>query len=191
MTRFRLGSVPLAIMDISYYNRLSISAPEISGKWGIGLLPGTIKEDGSIDHSIPVTTSSSAIIKPTVEKNQSQNESWEFIKWWISADVQTGYAREMEAVLGSSGRYMVANLESFKQASWPVEVSAVLDESLDWLREIRQIPGSYLTGRNLENAFYAVINDISLDRLDTLAGYVESVDAEITKKREEYGLETE
>ena len=57
--------------------------------------------------------------------------------------------------------------------------------------EIRQIPGSYLTGRNLENAFYAVINDISLDRLDTLAGYVESVDAEITKKREEYGLETE
>lgn len=191
VTRFRLGSVPLAIMDISYYNRLSISAPEISGKWGIGLLPGTIKEDGSIDHSIPVTTSSSAIIKPTVEKNQSQNESWEFIKWWISADVQTGYAREMEAVLGSSGRYMVANLESFKQASWPVEVSAVLDESLDWLREIRQIPGSYLTGRNLENAFYAVINDISLDRLDTLAGYVESVDAEITKKREEYGLETE
>lgn len=191
VTRFRLGSVPLAIMDISYYNRLSISAPEISGKWGIGLVPGTIKEDGTIDHSIPVTTSSAAMIKSTVEKNNSQNESWEFIKWWVSPDVQTGYAREMEAVLGSSGRYMVANLESFDQISWPVEVSEVLDESLGWLREIRQVPGSYLTGRNLENAFYAVINDISLDPLDTLAGYVESLDVEITKKREEYGLETE
>ena len=191
MTRFRLGSVPLAIMDISNYNTLSVSAPEISGKWGISLVPGTRQEDGTVDHSIPVTTSSVVMIKPTVERDNTMNEAWEFIKWWVSADVQTGYAREMEAVLGSSGRYMVANLESFKQTSWPVEIAAVLDDSLDWLREIRQIPGSYLTGRNLENAFYAVINDISLDPLDTLAGYVESIDAEIIKKREEYGLETE
>lgn len=191
VTRFRLGSVPLAIMDISYYNTLSISAPEISGKWGIALVPGTVKEDGTVDHSIPVTTSSVVMIKPTVERRGSQDASWKFIKWWISADVQSGYAREMEAVLGSSGRYMVSNLESFHQTSWPVEVQAVLEESLGWLREIRQIPGSYLCGRNLDNAFYAVVNDISLDPLDTLAGYVESLDIEITRKREEYGLETE
>ncbi len=190
VTRFRLGSVPLAIMDISNYNTLSVSAPEISGKWGISLVPGTRREDGTVDHSIPVTTSSVVMIKPTVERDGTMNEAWEFIKWWVSADVQTGYAREMEAVLGSSGRYMVANLESFEQTSWPVEIAAVLDDSLYWLREIRQIPGSYLTGRNLENAFYAVINDISLDPLDTLAGYVESIDAEIIKKRQEYGLDT-
>lgn len=191
VTRFRLGSVPMAIMDISYYNTLSISAPEISGKWGIALVPGTVQEDGTVDHSIPVTTSAVVMVKSTVERNHSEDASWEFIKWWLSADVQTGYAREMEAVLGSSGRYMVANLESFGKTSWPVEVSAVMDESLEWLREIRQIPGSYLCGRNLDNAFYAVINDISLDPLDTLAGYVESLDVEITKKRLEYGLETE
>ena len=191
VTRFRLGSVPLAIMDISNYNTLSVSAPEISGKWGVSLVPGTVQEDGTVDHSIPVVTSAAVMIKPTVERDNTANEAWEFIKWWVSQDVQTNYAREMEAVLGSSGRYMVANLDSFGQTSWPVDVAAVLDESLLWLREVRQIPGSYLTGRNLENAFYAVINDISLDELDTLAGQVESIDAEITKKREEYGLETE
>ena len=191
VTRFRLGSVPLAIMDISYYNTLSISAPEISGKWGIALVPGTVQEDGSVDHSIPVTTSSVLMIKSTVERNHSQDASWEFLKWWLSADVQTGYAREMEAVLGSSGRYMVANLESFARTSWPVDVANVLNESLGWLREVRQIPGSYLCGRNLDNAFYAVINDISLNPLDTLAEYTESLDVEITRKRVEYGLETE
>ncbi len=191
VTRFRLGSVPIAIMDISYYNSLSISAPEISGKWGVALVPGTMKEDGTVDHSIPVTTSSVVMIKSTVERNHSEEACWEFLKWWLSADVQTGYAREMEAVLGSSGRYMVANLESFKQTSWPVEIQEVLNESLGWLREVRQIPGSYLCGRNLENAFYSVINDISLDVLDTLAGQVESLDTEITRKRVEYGLETE
>lgn len=191
VTRFRLGSVPLAIMDISNYNTLSISAPEISGKWGVSLVPGTKKEDGTVDHSVPVTTSSVVMIKSTVERRHSQEASWKFLKWWLSADVQSGYAREMEAVLGSSGRYMVANLESFAHTSWPVEVYNVLEESLGWLREIRQIPGSYLCGRNLDNAFYAVVNDNSLDLLDTLAGYVESLDVEITRKRVEYGLETE
>lgn len=156
-----------------------------------GYLTADVQEDGTVDHSIPVVTSAAVMIKPTVERDNTANEAWEFIKWWVSQDVQTNYAREMEAVLGSSGRYMVANLDSFDQTSWPVEVAAVLKESLGWLREVRQIPGSYLTGRNLENAFYSVINDISLDQLDTLAGQVESIDAEITKKREEYGLETE
>ncbi|MCD8023001.1 MAG: extracellular solute-binding protein [Lachnospiraceae bacterium] len=191
VTRFRLGSVPIAIMDISYYNTLTVSAPEIDGKWGIALIPGTEQEDGTIDHSVPVTTSAVMMIKSSVEKNDSADASWEFIKWWLSSDVQTSYSREMEAVLGSSGRYMVSNLTSFSQISWSADVAAVLEESLEWIREVRQIPGSYLTGRNLENAFYAVINDTSLDSTDTLSEYVESIDREITKKREEYGLETE
>ena len=70
-----MGSVPLAIIDISNYNTLSISAPEISGKWGIGLVPGTVQEDGTVDHSIPVTTSAVAMIKSTVERNKSQDAS--------------------------------------------------------------------------------------------------------------------
>lgn len=191
VTRFRLGSVPIAIMDISYYNRLSISAPEISGKWGIAMIPGTEQEDGSIDHSVPVSVSGISMIKSTVEREDTAQEAWEFIKWWVSADVQTGYAREMESVLGSSGRYMVANLESFEKVSWSAQVASVLEDCLPWLREVRQIPGSYLTGRNIENAFYAVINDTSLEPMDELAEQVEGVEREIMRKREEYGLETE
>ncbi len=189
VTRFRLGSVPIAIMDISYYNRLSISAPEINGKWSIALVPGTVQEDGTIDHSVPVTTSAAMIIKDSAIKNDTAEESWEFLKWWVSADTQSSYASEMEAVLGSSGRYMVANLDSFERVSWSSDVAAVLNDSLEWLREVRQIPGCYLTGLNLDNAFYQVINNSTDEPIDVITEYNENLNEEIAKKRSEFGLD--
>ena len=189
VTRFRLGSVPIAIMDISSYNSLSISAPEINGKWSISLVPGTLQEDGTIDHTLPVTTSAAMIIKDTVEKYDREDEAWEFIKWWVSGDTQTNYAAEMEAVLGSSGRYMVANLESFDKIFWPVDVMNVLQDSLPWLREIKQIPGGYLTGRNLNNAFYQVLENATDRPIDVITEYNETLNEEIAKKRSEFGMD--
>ncbi len=189
VTRFRLGSVPIAIMDISNYNTLSISAPEIAGKWSIALVPGTERADGTVDHSTPLTTSAAMIVKDTVEKSGNANDAWEFLKWWTSQNTQTTYATEMEAVLGSSGRYMVSNLESFKVVSWSSDVAHVLEDSLPWLREVRQIPGCYLTGRNLSNAFYYAISNTAEKPIDIISEYNETLNAEIEKKRSEFGLE--
>lgn len=189
VTRFRLGSVPIAIMDISYYNRLSISAPEIAGKWSVALVPGTVQKDGTVDHSTPVVTSAAMIIKDSVEKNKNADASWEFLKWWTSAETQSSYSTEMETVLGSSGRYMVSNIEAFENASWSVDVAEVLNDSLQWLREIRQLPGGYMTGLNLDNAFYQVINNSTDEPIDVITEYNESLNAEIEKKRSEFGLD--
>ncbi len=189
ITRFRLGSVPIAIMDISNYNSLSISAPEINGKWSIGLVPGTLQEDGTIDHTIPAVTSSVVMIKDTVEKNNSKDKAWEFIKWWVSGETQNNYGTEMEAVLGSSARYMVANLEAFDKVFWSVDIMKVLQESLPWLREIKQVPGGYLTGRNLSNAFYQVIENATDRPIDVITEYNESLNEEIAKKRSEFGMD--
>lgn len=191
VTRFRLGEVPLAIMDFTNYNKLSVSAPEIAGKWSVALMPGTEQADGSIDHSLPVTTSASVMIRNTVEKHKSQNESWEFMKWWTSSEIQTSYAREMESILGSSGRYPVANLESFHKVPWQTDILNVLTDSLVFLREVRQIPGSYITGRYLENAFYEIINTKTADEIDVLFEYNDKVSEEIKNKLKEFGLETE
>lgn len=191
VTRFRLGEVPLAIMDFTYYNRLSVSAPEINGKWSIAVIPGTKDQTGEVDYSLPVTTSASVIIKNSVEKHQTQQEAWEFLKWWTSAEIQTDYAREMEAVLGSSGRYPVANLESFQNVAWRTDILNVLTEELNWLREVRQVPGSYITGRYIENAFYEIVNDQTSDPIDVMYEYNTKMTEEIQNKLREFGIETE
>lgn len=43
--------MPLAIASYSVYSQLSGAAPEIKGMWGMTQIPGTRREDGSIDRT--------------------------------------------------------------------------------------------------------------------------------------------
>ena len=38
--------------------------------------------------------------------------SWEFLKWWMSADVQSAFAKEMETILGPAAKQPTANMEA-------------------------------------------------------------------------------
>ncbi|MBQ4156577.1 MAG: extracellular solute-binding protein [Clostridia bacterium] len=189
ITRFRLGEVPIGIVDLSTYTRLAVSAPEIRGAWSIEKVPGTRQDDGSIAYASPCVTGGAMIIKNTAIKNETVDESWEFIKWWTKAETQTRYAQEMEAILGKAGRYQVANLESFEAVEWPLEIKAVLNDTLSTLHGIPQIPGGYITGRYLNNAFVTVITNYE-NAADTLYENVELIQEEIDAKRREFGLDT-
>ncbi|MBQ3080801.1 MAG: extracellular solute-binding protein [Clostridia bacterium] len=188
VTRFRLGEVPIGVVDLSTYTRLAVSAPEIRGVWGIAQVPGSRAADGSVVRSTPCVTGGAMIIKNAVELNDTKEESWEFIKWWTSGDTQTRYALEMEAVLGQAGRYLVANLDSFETVEWPLETKQVLNDALTTLRGIPQIPGGYITGRYLNNAFVTVITNYE-NAADTLYESVELINEEIDAKRKEFGLD--
>jgi ABC-type glycerol-3-phosphate transport system substrate-binding protein len=187
LTRFRTGAVPLAIVDFTYFNTLKASAPEIEGVWGISPIPGTLQVDGSIDRSTSSIVGASMIIKDTVEQNDTALEAWEFLKWWTGTEAQVTYAKELEAILGAAARYPVANLEAMTRLSWSEEELAVLKETVSWLRGIPQVPGGYITGRYIENAFLRVIDE-NLNPVDTLYSMNEYINQELKNKREEFGL---
>lgn len=187
LTRFRTGSVPLGIVDFTYYNTLKATAPEISGNWAIAPIPGTVQKDGTIDRSVASIVGASMIIKTTVDKKQTQNEAWEFLKWWTGSDAQVKYAKELEAVLGPAARYPVANIDAVSKLAWSAEDLAVLKETIASLRGIPQVPGGYITGRYIENAFLNVINNY-LNPVDTLYSMVEYVNQELYYKHKEFGI---
>jgi hypothetical protein len=92
----------------------------------------------------------------------------------------------MESVLGLAGRYPVANLEAFKRIGWGKEDLAVLTESLEWARAVPQVPGSYITGRAIDNAFVSVITeDQNMNPTDALYKACEEINAELEIKRKE------
>ena len=189
MPRFSYAEVPIGIVDLGTYNTLAVSAPEIRGSWTIARVPGTRQEDGTVRHDTPCVTSEAMIIKNMAEKNGTTDEAWSFIKWWTESTTQTAYAREMEAVLGTAGRYLVANLESYAAAVWPDNMQPAITKVLDDLHGIPQVPGGYITGRYLYNAFITVITEYE-NAADTLFECNEQIDKEITKKRREFGLAT-
>ncbi len=188
-TRFRKGEIPLAVVDYTYVNTLNVSAPEISGKWSIAKIPGTMKEDGSVDHSAACMIGTCFIVSSTVAKDGMANESWEFLKWWTSEETQTKYSTELKVENGEAAEFPVSNVNAIANGGLKEEFKQVVLSLLDDLRAEPQIPGGYITGRVIRNAFTSVVTD-NTDPVDTLYILLDDINKEIESKRTEFGLNT-
>ena len=183
--RFRTGECPIIIADYTDYNNFAVSAPDIAGLWDFTTVPGTEKEDGTIDKSTGCTGLASMIMSDT----SHPQECWQFLKWWTSAEVQIKYGREMESLMGSAARVPTANLEAFESMPWPVDTYESLKEAFDYVKGIPQVPGGYYSWRNVNNAFYTVTTETdTASPREELMDKVIYINAEITHKRQELGL---
>ncbi|WP_312102044.1 extracellular solute-binding protein [Lachnoclostridium sp.] len=183
VNRFRTGEMPIGFVDYNNFNTLVVFAPEIRGLWDFTLLPGTKVEDGTINRS-----TSGWGVASMVLKTEKQDASWEFFKWWCSAETQARFGRELESVMGASARYATANRTAFEQLSWSAANAVVLRQQWDSVVGTPEVPGGYYTSRHIINAVRKVINN-SEDTRETLLDYTRTINNEITKKRKEFGLE--
>lgn len=182
--RFRTGVAPIIIADYTVYNILQVSAPDIKGLWGFTGVPGTLREDGTINNSVASAGTASVMMEACKDKASA----WEFMKWWCSADTQADYGREMESLMGASARYPTANKEAFANLPWPAEDYKALKEQFESAEGIPQVPGGYYSWRNVSNAFYRVIVAKNMQPREALTEYVKYIDGEITHKRKEFGM---
>lgn len=183
--RFRTGEAPLIIADYTLYNNLQVSAPDIKGLWGFAPVPGVKQEDGTILNTVSSTGQACVMMEGSKEKDAS----WEFMKWWTSAETQTAYGREMEGLMGAAARIATANMESFANLPWPIADYKALLEQFQSVKGIPQVPGGYFTWRNINNAFYKVTTDTdTASPREALMDYVIFINDEIDYKRAEFGL---
>ena len=185
VSRFRSGEMPLGVASYATYNTLMISAPEIRGLWDFTLMPGTVREDGSIDRTTHTDGFCCMMIKTDDEK--VRNNAWEFMKWWVSADAQVRFGREMESVLGASARYQTANRDALRQLAWSTKNLAVLAEQMAHTHGFPEIAGGYSTTRHITNAIRRVITT-KQDPRETLLTYARTINEEIKIKRREFNL---
>ena len=182
-SRFRTGEMPIVVQPYTFYNQLSVSAPEIKGLWDFTLVPGTRREDGTVDHTVN-SSSSGAII---FNKVSNVNAAWEFIKWFTTTDVQVEYGRTIEALLGPMGRFDTANVEALTQLPWSTSEIERISAQMAQTKEVPIIPASYATTRHTKNAFRAVVNDGDNARY-ALTSYNRDINAEIERKNEELSV---
>ena len=184
-SRFRSGEMPMGIQNYNMYNTLMVSAPEIRGLWDFTLFPGTMKEDGTIDHT--AQTSGLCCMMIATNNETKKKNAWEFMKWWVSADAQVRFGREMESILGASARYQTANQDALTQLAWSDKQLKVLKEQMSQTRGFPEIAGGYSTQRHLINAVRKVINTKE-DQRETLLTYARTINEEIKIKRREFNL---
>ncbi|MBU1020015.1 MAG: extracellular solute-binding protein, partial [Firmicutes bacterium] len=188
VNRFRSGQMPIGITYYNIYNTLSVFAPEIRGKWDFIAVPGTVVTDEFGEETIRRETVSTGTATMIMEDSKNKEASWEFLKWWTSTSTQVQFGREMEGILGAAARYPTANVDALSQLPWTVEEYRKLEAQWDWVKGIPEVPGGYMTGRHLDNAFRLVYNESANPR-ETIYDYVQIINAEIEKKRSEFGLE--
>lgn len=185
VSRFRSGEMPIALATYSQFNTLSVSAPEIRNLWDFAAFPGTLKADGTVDHS--VHSSGLCCMMIATDNENVKNNGWEFLKWWVSTETQVRFGREIESVLGSSARYTTANTEALKQLAWSADQLKVLEDQMEKTVGFREIAGGYSTTRHMTNAIRRVINNKE-DARETLLTYARTINEEIKVKRKEFNL---
>ena len=184
INRFRSGEMPIGFQDFGWFNFLSVFAPEIQGQWNFALMPGIMQEDGTINHTVPAWGTAAVLFA----QSERQDEGWEFLKWWTSAETQLRFGREMESIMGSAARFPTANLEAFQSLPWSSAELAVLTEQRSWTLGTPEVPGGYYVGRHLINASRRVINN-NVDTRETLLDFAIVINRELINKRREFGLE--
>lgn len=181
--RFRTGEMPVGIQDYTFYNYLTVSAPEIKGLWEFIPVPGTKQPDGSIRRDVASGGTAALMLRQAKNKDAA----WEFMKWWVDKDSQVRFGREMEGLMGAAARYPTANVEALKELPWPTSDYRHLEEQWQWVQGVPEVPGGYFTGRHLDNALREVINN-GTNTADALYDYVQEIDYEIDQKRAEFDL---
>jgi len=184
VNRFRTGEMPLAFADYTNFNTLEVFAPELRGLWGFSRMPGLLRANGEINRSVSTGTLASMIFS----KAKNKDAAWQFMKWWISADTQLRYGRELESIMGAAARYPTANYAAFRRLSWGADQMAVLDEQRKWTVGVPEVPGGYFISRHITNAARKILNE-GQDTRETLLDYTLTINDELIKKRKEFGLE--
>ena len=184
--RFRTGEMPILIIDYcSTYNQLTVFATEIKGLWEMVPLPGTVREDGTINYNAVNVVAATIMLHGTKDRDST----WEFMRWYCGKDAQAAYGSDLVTTIGQAAKYNAANREAIASMPWTTSEYTALSDQFNNLSAIQNFPGAYIFARYLNFAQLSVVND-GADPVTELQSYVTTINKEITRKREEFDLPT-
>ena len=184
--RFRTGEMPIIFAGYTgTYNQLKVFATEIEGLWGMYPLPGI--DDGMGNINNVAVSGVSAIVMVTGCDNV--DGAWDFMKWHSGESFQKQYSNEMVSIMGPSAKHSTANIKALESLPWTADELKEIRLQFNNLASIPNYPGHYIIGRYTNFAFLSAFND-NADPSDELLQYINTINKEITRKREEFDLET-
>lgn len=180
---FVKGTTPIGIGDMTTYILLSHAAPEIAGQWGIAPVIGIRDEEGNIHNNMWAVNTANVILKDS----DMVEEAWEYIKWFMSDEVQTSYVNNMQMTFGSEFIWASANLDAFANTTaYPQEHMSVILDQLENIAEIPLHPAFLIAQREISDAWNNVVFEGMAPRT-ALDKAITRTNREITKKLREFG----
>ena len=183
--QFRDGTLPIGIADLATYNLLLNAAPELDGLWDIALFPGLTNEEGVVERWTTGGAETMAIMS-AAEDHDRLDESWTFLKWWSSKEVQSQFGNLLQSTYGSEYIWPTANMEAFAELPLRSAHKQVIIGQMEWMTEAPWVLGTYMLERELSNAFISVTAD-GVEARRAMDTAVKRINRETYRKLEEFG----
>src|SRR5690606_12932693 len=144
---FRYAKLPIGIADFATYQLIKNAAPELTGMWEIAPYPSiTTAEHGTNRHYIANGTSSMIM-----QDTDQPEESWEFLKWWMSTEIQSQFSFTLQSTYGPTYAWISGNINAFIESPFPEKHREVILEQIKWLIDVPRTPGQYMLERSLSD----------------------------------------
>ena len=180
--------MPIGIADFNQYMQLLVAAPEILDSWGIAPVPGHVNEDGDLVRwagGTGMDTTSMMLFNDTPE--EKQDIAWEFLKWYTSPEIQTEYGLNLEQFRGETFRWNSANIEAFENMPWRQQDLESILEQWKWVKDMPNVPGSYMTTRQLDFSWNQTVLENINPRIQ-LENATKDINRELTRKQIEFDI---
>jgi len=179
---FRYATLPIGIADFGTYQLIKNAAPELAGLWEIAAYP-SVTTDGVENRHYIANGTSGLILSSTTQPE----ESWSFLKWWMSVETQSNFAFNLQSTYGPTYAWLSGNIDAFRNSPFPEKDKDVILEQIEWLVDVPRTPGQYMLERSLSDVWNSAVYDgvptgIAVDRYTIL------IDREIRKKMIEFGF---
>ncbi|MBE6686009.1 MAG: extracellular solute-binding protein [Ruminococcaceae bacterium] len=189
ITRFRTGEIPIMVSEdgITIYNTL-MTYYELRGLWQLAPAIGTVREDGTVNHTAVANTLAMIMPKDRKRTDEEKEAIWTYMKWYCGADSQMRQARETIATSLPTTKYSTANVKALLAQKWTDEERAAVRGILSSLETVPEYPGSYILTQYVSFAFLNAYNK-GENPADAMLEQVTYINKEIARKREEFGLD--
>ena len=204
--RIRTGEMPILIAEyVATYNQLIVFATEIAGLWSFTQVPGTVvtvyDEQGNVKydnegnvvteicHDTMTSVTATVLLYSDDRTEDQAGHAWKFMKWQCGDKAQAAFGNQMVALIGPSAKYASANMKAIENLSWTSAELAAIKQQLQSVSAIENYPGAYIISRYVQFAFYDAYNE-KVDPAVAMQAYVNVINKEITRKREEFGWST-
>jgi ABC-type glycerol-3-phosphate transport system substrate-binding protein len=182
---FRSGSIPIGISTVDLFLQLKYAAPELSGQWGVSVIPGIKDNQDQVNRDAPAYGKASILFA----NSNLKAEGWELIKWWNQTETQIKFMQNIKTNLGEKFLVVSANMDALEASVWEEEIKQPMLAQAIHARTPAVTPGSYIVERELSNIWNKVVIDL-MNPSVAINESIPRITRELNRKFEEFGYKS-
>ncbi|HHY18311.1 MAG TPA: extracellular solute-binding protein [Firmicutes bacterium] len=177
---FKNGHWPILFNINVFHATLTQAAPEIRGKWSLGLIPGTKQSDGTVSHESFMGGATLAIFK----NSQHKEEAFQYLEWYLSDKTQSRLTETIMTSLPGT-MWVSGNTAATNAMNIPEKDRQALFNQLAASKTFSYFPGAMAIQREMDFAVMNVLQK-NMTPFDALKNAAKITETELERKQREY-----